>query len=383
MRTRRGRRSGGPPPARRARRSARAVATSAVPARRALARARPVRRDRGRRGCQRALADRAGARPGQGPDARSRRGVPGRARRHAGDPVWRPQHPPPRAGRRRDRQLRPRQRRAASPGARGALGPRRTSARLRLAARPRLGRRLPQPAWLRRAGSELDLPRGSGRLAARPCAPPRPATRGERLRARLAARRAQRPFRAGVRPGRRRRADRMTAPVGAGASRRPLYGYSPGMEAEITVESVKAVESRSGNTRYVLRDDEGREYTTFRPKIGKDAAGYEGRRARITFHEEERNGFHNVYLDAIESAPAMEAGGADTDAEEAAWTAAVEAAPWLLGAEETEREGAEREPAREGPREELYERLEPFKSLVARDIREHGDDAEDDDVQRD
>src|SRR4051795_9760277 len=93
------------------------------------------------------------------------------------------------------------------------------------------------------------------------------------------------------------------------------------MEAEITVDSVKAVESRSGNTRYVLRDDEGREYTTFRPKIGKDAAGYEGRRARITFHEEERNGFHNVYLDAIETAPAMEAGGAGSDAGEAAGAA--------------------------------------------------------------
>ena len=147
------------------------------------------------------------------------------------------------------------------------------------------------------------------------------------------------------------------------------------MEADITVESVKAVESRSGNTRHVLRDSEGREYTTFRPKIGKEAAGYEGRRARITFHEEERNGFHNVYLDAIQPAPASEAGedggdgGNDTDAEEAAWTAAVDAAPWLLG---------EKEPEREVPPEELYERLEPFKSLVARDIREHGDDGVED-----
>jgi hypothetical protein len=152
------------------------------------------------------------------------------------------------------------------------------------------------------------------------------------------------------------------------------------MEADITVESVKAVESRSGNTRHVLRDSEGREYTTFRPKIGKEAAGYEGRRARITFHEEERNGFHNVYLDAIQPAPASEAGedggdgGNDTDAEEAAWTAAVDAAPWLLG---------EKEPEREVPPEELYERLEPFKSLVARDIREHGDDGDDGDEDTD
>jgi hypothetical protein len=145
------------------------------------------------------------------------------------------------------------------------------------------------------------------------------------------------------------------------------------MDAEITVESVKAVESRSGNTRWVLRDDDGREYTTFRPKIGEEAAGYEGRRARIEFHEEDRKGFHNVYLDAIHPAPAAEPAadqaGDGSDAEEAAWTAAVEAAPWLLG---------EKEPQREVPPDELYERLEPFKSLVARDIREHGEDGSDD-----
>src|SRR3954452_349245 len=146
------------------------------------------------------------------------------------------------------------------------------------------------------------------------------------------------------------------------------------MEADITVESVVAVESRSGNTRYVLRDGDGRQYTTFRPQIGKDAAGYEGRRARITVHEEERNGFHNVYLDAIDPAPAAEAESDDHAGEEAAGTAAVEAAPWLLG---------EKEPERELPPKELYERLEPFKSLVARDIREHGDEAGGDDVQRD
>ena len=140
------------------------------------------------------------------------------------------------------------------------------------------------------------------------------------------------------------------------------------MDADITVESVKAVESRSGNTRYVVRDTDGREYTTFRPKIGQEAAGYEGRRARIEFHEEDRNGFHNVYLDAIHPAPAAEPAADGTEAEEAAWTAAVEAAPWLLG---------EKEPEREVPPEELYERLEPFKSLVARDIRDHSDDGGD------
>jgi hypothetical protein len=141
------------------------------------------------------------------------------------------------------------------------------------------------------------------------------------------------------------------------------------MDADITVDSVTAVESRSGNTRWVLRDSEGREYTTFRPQIGKEAAGYEGRRARIAFHEEDRKGFHNVYLDSIGPAPQTGGGADDTDAEEAAWSAAVDAAPWLLG---------EKEPEREVAPEELYERLEPFKALVARDIREHRDDSDED-----
>jgi hypothetical protein len=147
------------------------------------------------------------------------------------------------------------------------------------------------------------------------------------------------------------------------------------MEADITVESVKAVESRSGNTRYVLRDSEGREYTTFRPKIGEEAAGYEGRRARIEFHEEDRKGFHNVYLDAIHPAPAAEPAadqpGDGSDAEEAAWTAAVDAAPWLLG---------ESEPQKAVPPERFFKKLKPLKDLVAEDIRESSeeDDPEDD-----
>jgi hypothetical protein len=136
------------------------------------------------------------------------------------------------------------------------------------------------------------------------------------------------------------------------------------MEAEILVESVETTRTKSGNTRYVLRDADGREYSTFRPQIGEEAARHEGRRARIEFHEEERNGFHNVYLDAIAAAPES-ASDDGSDAEEAAWSAAVEAAPWLLGT---------KEPEREVPPEELYERLEPFKSLVSRDIREHGGD---------
>ena len=130
------------------------------------------------------------------------------------------------------------------------------------------------------------------------------------------------------------------------------------MEIEVRVAAVDEVQTRSGKTRYVLRDDQGREYTTFRPQIGREAARFEG-------HEEERNGFRNVYLDAISDA-SPEAAGADTgtDPDEVAWSTAVEAAPWVLGS---------REPEDEVPPEELYEKLEPFKRLVADDIRGHGE----------
>jgi hypothetical protein len=137
------------------------------------------------------------------------------------------------------------------------------------------------------------------------------------------------------------------------------------MDAEVLIRSVEEVETRTGKTRYVVRDDDGREYTTFRPAIGRDAARFEGGRARIEFHEEERNGFHNVYLDSIADAPQRDTAGdgGGTDPDEVAWNTAVEAAPWVLGS---------REPDREVAPEELYEKLEPFKRLVADDIREGG-----------
>jgi hypothetical protein len=133
------------------------------------------------------------------------------------------------------------------------------------------------------------------------------------------------------------------------------------MDAEVTVRDVKRSETRSGNTRWTLLDDAGREYTTFRPAIGEQAERAKGSRARIRFHEEERNGFHNVYLDAVEPGPAEPPSGGGGDADEVAWNTAVEAAPWLLGSSE---------PDEEIPPEELYEKLEPFKRRVAEDIRE-------------
>jgi hypothetical protein len=146
-------------------------------------------------------------------------------------------------------------------------------------------------------------------------------------------------------------------------------GYPIAVEVDALIQSVEEVETRTGKIRYVVRDSDGKEYTTFRPAIGREAAKFEGRHAHIAFHEEERNGFQNVYLDAISEAsdPPRSTSG-NTDPDEVAWNTAVEAAPWMLGS---------REPQEEIPPEKLYEKLEPFKRLVADDIRE-GDPPDDD-----
>src|SRR5436305_14659772 len=103
------------------------------------------------------------------------------------------------------------------------------------------------------------------------------------------------------------------------------------MEAVITIESVKTFQTRSGNARYVIRDTDGNEYTTFRERIGGRAAELEGQRARIGYHEEKRDQYTNVYLDKVEPLPpgTGATAGSDTDPAEAAWPTAVEAAPWL------------------------------------------------------
>jgi hypothetical protein len=132
------------------------------------------------------------------------------------------------------------------------------------------------------------------------------------------------------------------------------------MDAVVTVEEVRTFETRGGNMRFVLRDDAGNEYTTFREAIGKRAQELEGRRVRIEFHEEQRAQYRNVYLDKVEPAPDEPADG-DTDPEEAAWRTAVDAAPWLVG---------ESEPHEEVPPEELYDKLKPFKDRVAEDIKD-------------
>jgi hypothetical protein len=133
-------------------------------------------------------------------------------------------------------------------------------------------------------------------------------------------------------------------------------------EAVVRVADVSATKTRNGNTRFVLRDDDGNEYTTFREEIARQALAAEGRRARLAFHEQQRGGFTNVYLDGVEVLDAADEGDDDGEhaVDEVAWKTAVDAAPWLLGTKPTKPVEAE----------ELFERLQPFKELVADDIRD-------------
>jgi hypothetical protein len=131
------------------------------------------------------------------------------------------------------------------------------------------------------------------------------------------------------------------------------------MDAVVNIRDVRTFETSGGNQRYVVRDSDGNEYTTFREAIGEAAKGFEGRPAHIEYHENQRGRYTNVYLDKIEPAPEQPRG--DTDPDEAAWRTAVDAAPWLVG---------ESEPHDEVPPEELYDKLRPFKDKVAKDIKE-------------
>ena len=134
------------------------------------------------------------------------------------------------------------------------------------------------------------------------------------------------------------------------------------MEKTVEVREVREFPTQSGNTRWVLRDDDGEEYTTFRPEIGRRAREAEGKRARIEFHEEQKRGFRNVYLDKVEPAQRPHAEPDDSaEADEVAWKTAIDAAPWLLGGTA---------PDREVPPDELFEKLKPFKDLVEHDIED-------------
>jgi hypothetical protein len=139
------------------------------------------------------------------------------------------------------------------------------------------------------------------------------------------------------------------------------------MEAVVKIDEVATFETRGGNVRYVLKDSDGNEYTTFREQIGEQAKQLEGTRVSIAYHENQRGQYTNVYLDKVEPAPEEPSPeGGRTDPDEAAWRTAVEAAPWLVG---------ESEPHEEVPPEELYDKLRPFKERVAEDIKGEEEEA--------
>jgi hypothetical protein len=130
--------------------------------------------------------------------------------------------------------------------------------------------------------------------------------------------------------------------------------------AEVRAREVKAFETRNGNTRFVLVDDSGKEYSTFREEIAALLPGIEGKRVRVDYHEQRRGSFSNVYLDGIEVLDEPPA-AAGENADEAAWNTAIEAAPYLLKGDAVEREV---------PAQELFDKLQPFKQLVADDIED-------------
>jgi hypothetical protein len=146
---------------------------------------------------------------------------------------------------------------------------------------------------------------------------------------------------------------------------RPARVERTAMDVISVLRDVRSFDTNSGNVRYVARDTDGNEYTTFREDIGERAKQLQGQRVRISYHETQRGRYTNVYLDKLEPAPSPEspAGPAaapadgDTDVQEAAWRTAVEAAPWLVG-----------KPGQEVAPEELYEKLKPFEERVAEDI---------------
>ena len=131
------------------------------------------------------------------------------------------------------------------------------------------------------------------------------------------------------------------------------------METLSRIEKVQTFETRGGNTRFVVRDSEGNEYTTFREEIGERARELEGDQVRITYHEQERGRYRNVYLDKVEPADRADQARSETDTKEAAWRTAVEAAPWLVG-----------NPDAAVPPEDLYAKLKPFEERVAEDIED-------------
>ena len=101
-----------------------------------------------------------------------------------------------------------------------------------------------------------------------------------------------------------KRGSRATVPplpsLGLRASGRGIDSH---MEAVTAITDVRTFETSGGNVRYVVRDADGNEYSTFREGIGKRAQELEGRPVRIEYHEQQRGQYTNIYLDKVEAAP--------------------------------------------------------------------------------
>src|SRR3954449_8073110 len=132
------------------------------------------------------------------------------------------------------------------------------------------------------------------------------------------------------------------------------------MDAVVRIARVETSETRTGSTRFLVRSDDGREFTTFREHIGAEAQRLSGKRARVEYHEQQRGSYNNVYLDAVEALPEEQAEASapqdHSSADAVAWETALDAVPWLVGSAE---------PDKPVDPEELYGRLRPFKDLVA------------------
>jgi hypothetical protein len=83
------------------------------------------------------------------------------------------------------------------------------------------------------------------------------------------------------------------------------------MQMEVVLAEVRTIGTPSGNVRYVSKDANGAEYTTFREDIGERAKQLQGRRVRLEYHEERRGQYTNVYLDRVELAEQPVAGERD------------------------------------------------------------------------
>jgi hypothetical protein len=138
-------------------------------------------------------------------------------------------------------------------------------------------------------------------------------------------------------------------------------------ELDVEVREVKALTTRSGNTRFVLVDEGGNEYSTFkeRSRATRSRPSASGLASSTTRTSGTASGT-SISTVSSRSTPATAttAAASTTGARSRRSRGGpIDAAPYLVGEREAEL-----------PPEELFDRLQPFNELVADDIRD-GDEA--------